>query len=58
MTVPAYKTALTDFPGVDVRFGAWISAAFPRCGCDACDEQPAEVAVELREFVDALIGGG
>jgi hypothetical protein len=46
---------LTD--SVDVRFGAWISAAFPRCGCDACAEQPAEVAVGLREFVDELIAG-
>ncbi len=51
------QIGLTDFPGVDVRFGAWIFSRFPRCGCDACDEQPAQVARDMRQFVAALIGG-
>lgn len=35
----------TTFPGVIARFGRWHSEAFPRCGCDACDET-VESAIE------------
>jgi hypothetical protein len=45
------------FPGLVVRFGRWHVTAFPRCGCDACDEQPDGVADELHELVDDIVGG-
>ena len=49
--------AFTDFPGVRVRFGRWHIEAFPVCGCDACDEQPGELADDLAAKVDALGAG-
>ena len=48
---------ITDFPGVAVRFGLWTREAFPFCGCDACDEQPAEVIERMRELVEAVVEG-
>lgn len=48
---------LTSFPGVTVRFGRWQSAAFPRCGCDACDEDPLRLVEELRDDVMAVVTG-
>ena len=47
----------TDFPGVRVGAGNWHSFHFPRCGCDACDEDPSQVIAEMREIVDAFVGG-
>lgn len=49
--------AVTGFPGLSVRFGRWHIEAFPACGCDACDEDPSEVANELREKVEAVADG-
>jgi len=49
--------SLTDFPGLHVRFGAKHTETFPQCGCDACDEQPGELADNLREKVLALAAG-
>ncbi len=49
--------ALTDFPGLAVRFGRWHTEPFPKCGCDACDEQPTELAHDFALRVDALVSG-
>jgi hypothetical protein len=37
--VAAVTITLTDFPGLYVRRGSKRTEAFPRCDCDACDEQ-------------------
>lgn len=47
----------TEFPGVLVRFGEWVREAFPSCGCDACDEQPAEVGKRMNDLVEAVVEG-
>jgi len=49
--------AVTAFPGVLVRFGRWHVEAYPRCGCDACDEQPAELIEDLTDHVEMLVAG-
>lgn len=53
----AVTITLTGFPGLFVRFGAEHTEPFPRCGCDACDEQPGHLVDDLREKVDALTRG-
>lgn len=50
--------AWTGFPGLHVRVGRWHVEAFPHCGCDACDEDPADLVGELRKLVDAVVEGG
>jgi hypothetical protein len=50
--------AFTDFPSLVLRLGRWYEIALPGCGCDACDEDPAEVADDLRTQVSALVEGG
>ncbi len=50
--------AYTNFPGLLVRFGRWHMDAFPRCGCDACDEDVDDLVIELAERVEALVQGG
>jgi hypothetical protein len=50
--------AFTDFPGVLVRFGRSHVEAFPSCGCDACDEVPADVIERLARAVDQFVAGG
>jgi Family of unknown function (DUF6226) len=49
--------AFTDFPGVIVRFGRWHIEAFPRCGCDACDETPGDLVESLVEELNAVATG-
>ncbi len=49
--------AFTDFPGVLVRAGRWQLWPYPRCGCDACDEDPAETADLMRADVEAVTAG-
>src|SRR5690349_6082374 len=49
--------AFTSFPAVVVHAGEWRLGAYPHCGCDACDEVPADVADELRKDVNALTAG-
>jgi hypothetical protein len=49
--------AFTAFPGLIVRFGRWHVAAYPDCGCDACDLVPTQVAQELRDHVAAVTSG-
>ena len=48
---------ITDVPGVVVRYGRWMHEAFPFCGCDACNEQPAEVIKRMRDLVEAVVDG-
>ena len=51
----------TDFPGVVLAVGelhSWgLNDAFPSCGCDACDDKPEEMIDEIRELLDAAVGG-
>jgi Family of unknown function (DUF6226) len=49
--------AFTSFPAVVVHAGEWRIGAYPRCGCDACDEMPAAVVEELRKDINALTAG-
>jgi hypothetical protein len=53
----AVTITLTGFPGLYVRFGAKHTETFPRCGCDACGEQPDEVADDLRKKVESVAHG-
>jgi hypothetical protein len=48
----------TDFPSVRLRLGRWHEESLPNCGCDGCDEQPADLVAELRALVTALVEGG
>lgn len=47
----------TDFPGVVARLGYWHTIPLPRCGCDACAEDPEQLCEELRRAVHALTSG-
>lgn len=49
--------AFTNFPAVFVRWGRWQLSAYPGCGCDACDEDPADVSALLRADIDAVTAG-
>jgi hypothetical protein len=49
--------AITSFPGVIARFGRWHIEAFPRCGCDACDEDPLDLVEQVQGDVRALVEG-
>jgi Family of unknown function (DUF6226) len=50
--------AWTAFPGLLVRIGRWHVEGFPRCGCDACEEGPAELVAALGDLVDGVVQGG
>lgn len=47
----------TDFPGVVIRAGVRSRAAFPVCGCDACDETWEKVADDMECLVLAVAEG-
>lgn len=47
----------TDFPGVVIRAGVRYGAAFPPCGCDACDESWPQVADDMERLVFAVTNG-
>ena len=47
----------TDFPGVYLHVGQLARFDLPHCGCDACDEQPAELERQLAEIVDVVVNG-
>lgn len=53
----AIVVIITGF-GLVVRAGHAYERGFPVCGCDACDEDPAELARDLTEAVDAIVSGG
>ena len=46
--------AFSDFPGLFVRVGRWVTEPFPSCGCDACDESAEDEIERLTELVDAV----
>lgn len=41
-SVAPITIAFTDFPGLGVRVGRWLTDRFPPCGSDACDETPED----------------
>jgi Family of unknown function (DUF6226) len=47
----------TTFPGLKVRAGRWCTAAFPACGCDACDEIANDETVRLAAMIDDVVAG-
>jgi hypothetical protein len=47
----------TTFPGLKVRAGRWFRAAFPGCGCDACDETATAETIRLAEMIDDVVAG-
>jgi hypothetical protein len=47
----------TTFPGLKVRAGRWFTAAFPGCGCDACDETATDETIRLAELIDDVVAG-
>jgi Family of unknown function (DUF6226) len=49
--------AFTTVPGLKIRLGRWLTANFPACGCDACDETANDEAARLAELVNALTAG-
>ena len=49
--------AFTDFPGLGVRVGRWLTDWFPSCGCDACDEMPEEEFERFTEFLSDVVAG-
>ena len=48
---------ITEFPGVVIQFGEGGEAAFPDCGCDACDEQPGDLIERMLQLVMAATDG-
>ncbi len=49
---------LTSFPRVRIHPGALFTAAYPSCGCNACDENWVGAADELEWQTLAIAGGG
>lgn len=49
--------AFTDFPGLEVRVGNWVTEVFPSCGCDACDEMPEEEFERLTRLLNNVVAG-
>jgi hypothetical protein len=47
----------TAFPGLMITLGRWRQFGLPACGCDACDDDPADHIEELHEEIGALVGG-
>jgi hypothetical protein len=48
----------TAFPGLVLRCGRWYDDLVPACGCDACDDDPAELADELTRRVSSIAAHG
>ena len=51
------SVAFTTFPSLLVRYGRWHAAAFPSCGCDACDEDAAGEGERLDDLVRGVVAG-
>jgi hypothetical protein len=54
----AITVAYDDFPGLAVRFGRWYVENIPTCGCDYCDDDETELALDLREQIEAVVRTG
>jgi hypothetical protein len=48
----------TTFPGIVLAFGTRGEDQFPRCGCDACDEDVDRLVEELLAHLEAIAAGG
>jgi hypothetical protein len=49
--------AFSAFPGLLARFGRWYLTAFPRCGCDACNETMEGEAERLTSLINNMVAG-
>ena len=49
--------AFTDFPGLGVRAGRWLTDWFPSCGCDACDEMPEDAFEGFTDLLTDVVAG-
>ncbi len=58
VNVAPITIAFSDFPGLFVRVGWWVTKSFPVCGCDACDESAPDEIERLTELVGVVTGGG
>jgi hypothetical protein len=56
-TAAPLAVTFTTFPGLRIRAGRWCTAAFPGCGCDACDESANDEMVRLAEMIDDVVAG-
>lgn len=50
--------AFTGAPGLTLRLGRWWTETLPACGCDVCDEDPAQLVETLHTQAAALVEGG
>ena len=50
--------AFTDFPGLAVRVGRWVTEWYPSCGCDACDEMPEGAFQEFTTLLECVVTAG
>jgi hypothetical protein len=52
------SVVFTDAPSIILCLGRFYHQELPGCGCDACDENPADLIAELRVEAVALVEGG
>lgn len=52
------SVTFTAFPGITTRYGNWVNQAWPRCGCDDCDDDLADLVRQIRAEVHAVARGG
>jgi hypothetical protein len=50
--------SFTDLPGLVVSLGRWYEDRLPACGCEDCDEEPADLIADLKAHVGAHVEGG
>ncbi|MBB2944952.1 hypothetical protein FB565_004685 [Actinoplanes lutulentus] len=48
------RITFTAFPGLMVKLGQEQETALPACGCDACNDDPADLIEELHDQIDQL----
>lgn len=48
----------TSDPGIRIVAGALLTADFPRCACNACDEIWTDSAEELEQTIFGIVAGG
>ena len=56
-TAAPLTVVFTRYPGVMVRAGELYHAAFPHCGCDACDEAWEPLAEQMESDVLNVVAG-
>ena len=50
------SVVFNELPSVILRLGRWYEQSLPDCGCDACDEDPAELVGEVGGGEEAVVG--